>query len=124
MKHNEVALVARTALDYIDAIPKDVVATLPAMPGFDRDWAENVLAGGVPDEVLEQAAPVDRSFTIDMSGVQLLPVDEQRITTAINALRFLAENNRPISGNSTYNTEHLYDIAGGLCRLLEKRNDK
>jgi hypothetical protein len=47
-------------------------------------------------------------------------VDEHRITTAINALRFLAENNRPIYGNSSYNTEHLYDIAGGLSRLLDR----
>ncbi len=37
--------VARAALDYIDALPADVVASLPAMPGFDRDWAEAVLSG-------------------------------------------------------------------------------
>lgn len=30
------------ALQYIDALPKDIV--LPAMPGFDRDKAEEVLA--------------------------------------------------------------------------------
>lgn len=42
--------VARAALDYIDALPKDVVASLPAMPGFDRDWAENVLSDSVLDE--------------------------------------------------------------------------
>lgn len=35
--------VARAALDYIDALPSDVVARLPAMPGFDRDEAENIL---------------------------------------------------------------------------------
>ena len=29
------------ALEYIDAIPKDV--KLPAMPGFDRDWADSLL---------------------------------------------------------------------------------
>jgi len=33
--------VAQYALAYIDAIPADVV--LPAMPGFDRDWADNVI---------------------------------------------------------------------------------
>lgn len=37
--------VARAALDYIDALPADVVARLPAMPGFDRDDAENILLG-------------------------------------------------------------------------------
>lgn len=44
INQDEVKSVARAALDYIDALPKDVVAALPAMPGFDRDWAENVLA--------------------------------------------------------------------------------
>lgn len=29
------------ALEYIDALPKDLV--LPAMPGFDRDWVDNIL---------------------------------------------------------------------------------
>lgn len=39
--------VARAALDYIDTLPDEVVAALPAMPGFDRDWAENVIAGDI-----------------------------------------------------------------------------
>lgn len=29
--------------EYIDALPDDVVAKLPAMPGFDGDWAAGVL---------------------------------------------------------------------------------
>jgi len=48
-----VADVARAALDYIDALPSDVVATLPMMPGFDRDWAEDVL-----NRVTQQPAAV------------------------------------------------------------------
>lgn len=40
---NEIAQVARAALDYIDALPPEVVAQLPTMPGFDRDWAEDAL---------------------------------------------------------------------------------
>lgn len=40
---SEIAQVARAALDYIDALPPEVVARLPTMPGFDRDWAENAL---------------------------------------------------------------------------------
>lgn len=38
----EVYEVARAALDYIDAIPDEI--DLPAMPGFDRDWADSVMA--------------------------------------------------------------------------------
>jgi len=34
--------VARAALDWIDTVPSETV--LPAMPGFDRDWAEEVLS--------------------------------------------------------------------------------
>lgn len=109
--------VARAALDYIDALPPEVVASLPAMPGFDRDWAENVLAAGVPAEVMEHVVEVDRRYTLDMSGV-----DCQQgiiaVENAINALRFLSENDRPIYGNSQYNTEHLYDIAHQLRRTL------
>lgn len=33
----------RYALDWIDAVPKDVAESLPAMPGFDRDWADSLL---------------------------------------------------------------------------------
>ncbi len=49
----EVGKVARAALNYIDAIPAEVAARLPAMPGFDRDWAESVLAA-----VARSAEPV------------------------------------------------------------------
>lgn len=36
----EVLQVMLAQQEYIDAIPKDVV--LPTMPGFDRDWADEV----------------------------------------------------------------------------------
>lgn len=48
---SETAEVARAALNYIDCIPADIAAALPAMPGFDRDWAENVLAETIPKGV-------------------------------------------------------------------------
>lgn len=35
--------VARAALEWIDAVPSDIVADLPAMPGFSRDWADEVI---------------------------------------------------------------------------------
>jgi len=43
----ELISVAQAALDYIDALPSDVVAKFPAMPGFDRDWATNVIADAI-----------------------------------------------------------------------------
>lgn len=39
---SDVQEVARAALAWIDAVPQET--PLPAMPGFDRDWAEEVLA--------------------------------------------------------------------------------
>ncbi|HGV0045883.1 TPA: hypothetical protein ACNFPT_004181 [Enterobacter ludwigii] len=47
---SETVEVARAALNYIDALPVDIAAALPAMPGFDHDWAENVLSEAVPKE--------------------------------------------------------------------------
>lgn len=35
------------AIEYIDAIPKDVA--LPTMPGFDRDWVNDLLAKTSPE---------------------------------------------------------------------------
>lgn len=32
--------------DYIMALPDDVVASLPAMPGFEGDWADTIKAAG------------------------------------------------------------------------------
>ena len=58
---------------------------LPVMPGFDRDWAENVLAGGVPAEVIEQAAPIDRSYMVDMSAIKLPEVEKWRTPEAVRA---------------------------------------
>lgn len=36
----------RRALEWIDALPADVVASLPAMPGFEREEAERAMAEG------------------------------------------------------------------------------
>ena len=36
--HNELLKVTLAMREYIDALPDDIV--LPAMPGFDRDWAD------------------------------------------------------------------------------------
>lgn len=36
--------VAEAAIEYIDAIPKITAMSFPAMPGFDRDWADEVMA--------------------------------------------------------------------------------
>ena len=43
------AKIADWMLEYIDAIPDDV-QNLPVMPGFDRDYVENILEGNFPDD--------------------------------------------------------------------------
>jgi len=40
-KSLELSDVAIALLEWIDAVPGDVV--LPAMPGIDRDWIDNVI---------------------------------------------------------------------------------
>lgn len=35
---------AKAQREYIMALPEDVVASLPAMPGFDGDWAEETIS--------------------------------------------------------------------------------
>jgi hypothetical protein len=29
--------------EYIDALPEDVIATIPVIPGFDKNWADSVI---------------------------------------------------------------------------------
>jgi uncharacterized FlaG/YvyC family protein len=41
MSKKDLIEVAKAALEYIDAIPKDI--ELPSMPGFSRDWADAVI---------------------------------------------------------------------------------
>ncbi|RYM48747.1 hypothetical protein [Serratia proteamaculans] len=53
----ELLSVARAMRDYIDALPSDVVASLPTMPGFDRDWADEVI-----EAANREAQPVQAPF--------------------------------------------------------------
>ncbi|HHV7361116.1 TPA: hypothetical protein ACWL6U_003637 [Morganella morganii] len=43
MKDKELLKVAVALREYIDALPLDVVSTLPVMPGVDRDWVDEVI---------------------------------------------------------------------------------
>jgi len=43
-KYRDTLEVALALKEYIDALPEDVVATLPAMPGIDGDFVEKVLS--------------------------------------------------------------------------------
>lgn len=42
-QYADLVKVVEAALGYIDAIPKETANAFPAMPGFDRDWAADVL---------------------------------------------------------------------------------
>lgn len=42
-KVNDLRKVAKAMREWIDAVPNDII--LPAMPGFDRDWADGVIDG-------------------------------------------------------------------------------
>ncbi|CAI1579725.1 Uncharacterised protein [Serratia proteamaculans] len=83
----EIVSVARAMRDYIDALPADVVAALPTMPGFDRDWADEVIdvasreaqpVGYIDTRCLEGKYPTGGSWSLrpyDLSGVnQVTPI--------------------------------------------------
>lgn len=38
------------ALEYIDAIPSEAADKFPAMPGFDRDWVDGLIAESPTDK--------------------------------------------------------------------------
>lgn len=62
----ELISVAQAALDYIDALPGDMVAALDAMPGFDRDWATNVIADAIVESNESQAQVEQPSQAIQL----------------------------------------------------------
>lgn len=39
----QLKMALRCALEWIEAVPDDTAQTLPAMPGFDWDWAKSPL---------------------------------------------------------------------------------
>lgn len=39
----ELLEIIKAQQEYIDAIPDETAATFPAMPGLDRDWADEVI---------------------------------------------------------------------------------
>ncbi len=62
--HADLLKVAQYALEYIDAIPSTV--ELPSMPGFDRDWANEVIAAAKSegrDESWQTAGVYDGAST-------------------------------------------------------------
>ncbi|WP_024905446.1 hypothetical protein [Robbsia andropogonis] len=71
------------ALEYIDAIPKDVVAALPAMPGFNRDTVDALITAPAQSEALKADAKRCRALRIasvsnnaDFSEAMLIAVPE------------------------------------------------
>lgn len=55
MSSSELLEVAKAMRAWIDAVPSDV--PLPAMPGFDRDWADSV----IEEAGLEVIATIERN---------------------------------------------------------------
>lgn len=54
--------VLRDALNWIDAVPSDIVAGLPAMPGFDRDYVECLLASVTQQKESQPSALMDEEW--------------------------------------------------------------
>jgi len=77
----EVALAMR---EWIDAVPSDTV--LPAMPGFDRDWADSIISNSPVDlyrkeqEVIEAAIVYINTFSESPEEYDSTVVLEKHIT--------------------------------------------
>ncbi|HBT4785541.1 TPA: hypothetical protein MB364_000843 [Klebsiella variicola subsp. variicola] len=90
------------ALDWIDSVPSDT--PLPAMPGFDRDDVNNLIARAKKEE--EAIKSWSRPWR-ENGFNYCLP-------QAVKALRYLAEKDRPTGGNSFPNAECCHQLAGEL----------
>jgi len=58
--------IIRAQQEYIDAIPTETAAVFPAMPGFDRDWADTVVSDA--ELVLKHMADVECAICGDGSA--------------------------------------------------------
>lgn len=60
----------RHALDWIDSIPSEL--PLPAMPGFDRDWVESMIAGDLAEGDLKLDYP--QAMDMVMEWIDAVPL--------------------------------------------------
>ena len=58
----------RAALKWIDAVPKDTVALLPAMPGFNRDYVEKALERAYRHVPLSAHHEHEKRISFDIGG--------------------------------------------------------
>lgn len=73
-KPTQLLEVIRAYREYIDALPKDLV--LPAMPGFDRDWADAVEAKAQPAKPVSQyGSPELQSLILSKLAQPAKPVE-------------------------------------------------
>lgn len=118
--NSELAQVARAALDYIDALPGDVVAKLPVMPGFDRDWAENAIA---------DAQSVQQKY--DEAISELAAVRQQLAAVTAENVALTAENKKAVDAVTVFSnvtrdiTEIICDELGHdrVAEILAAYND-
>ena len=83
-KVNDMHTIIEALLEYIDAIPSDVAAKFPTMPGISRDWVEEVLSSDEEDGMTEkQLADTKREAEHRM-------IDKHEGVE--NAIRVLTEN--------------------------------
>lgn len=111
----DVSAVARAALDYIDALPSEAVATLPAMPGFDRDWANEVMA--------QATSPTPKPLTLateTMNVDRLRDIAEEdngsdvafESSVMARMLLSVAMNSEPVAYTDTEELESLEGVDG------------
>lgn len=111
----DTSAVARAALEYIDALPSEVIATLPAMPGFDRDWADEVLALATSPEpkpliLASETMDVERLREIAEEDIGSDVTFESSVMARM--LLSVALNSDPVAYTDTEELESLEGVEG------------
>lgn len=77
MNNSELLKVAIAAIEYIDAIPKEMADKFPVMPGFSRDWANEVIAANKTELQWHDYLAISEQETVDESIRNLLEDDTE-----------------------------------------------
>lgn len=85
----------RAAIEWIDAIPPEIVASLPVMPGFDRDWLDEIAALPPVKQSVAQGRPYPNLLTADEAKALLSRAEELWKDLQKNNLGGFSGINRP-----------------------------
>ncbi len=93
----ELRMALRSALEWIDAVPPEVASSLPAMPGFDRDWAESLINDQTSQAQKEETMSLATIITDHLRRRPFMGAKSEHYLRLIGecAAEAVAEHNQP-----------------------------